>query len=170
MTKNETEFRVSFSFVMMPDSISDSDSSKPYEIIGHKNFWSFGIFNRSQLLYSQNWMNYSFTFNTTRVQLRVQDFTSKNPVIFDLDYSLTPLKLNEIFNPNDTVPDLDDFRIRPQSMSAILSRLTYKYGEEVVFDFKMTQDHFLYTSHPLEAITAKNFLVRSLIGQFVSGS
>jgi len=68
---------------------------------------------QGQLLYSQNWMNYSFTFNTTRVQLRVQDFTSKNPVIFDLDYSLTPLKLNEIFNPNDTVPDLDDFRIRP---------------------------------------------------------
>ena len=125
---------------------------------------------QGQLLYSQNWMNYSFTFNTTRVQLRVQDFTSKNPVIFDLDYSLTPLKLNEIFNPNDTVPDLDDFRIRPQSMSAILSRLTYKYGEEVVFDFKMTQDHFLYTSHPLEAITAKNFIVRSHIGQFVSGS
>jgi hypothetical protein len=68
---------------------------------------------QGQLLYSQNWMNYSFTFNTTRVQLRVQDFTSKNPVIFDLDYSLTPLKLNEIFNPNDNVPDLDDFRIRP---------------------------------------------------------
>lgn len=115
-------------------------------------------------------MNYSFTFNTTNVQLRVEDFTSKNPVIINLDYSLTPLNLTEIFNPNDTVPDLDDFRIRPQSMSAILSRMIYKYGEEVVFDFKMSQDHFLYTNHPFEAITTKNFLVRSHIGQFVSGS
>jgi hypothetical protein len=103
MTKNETEFRVTFSFVMMPGSISDRDSSKPFEILGHKNFWSFGLFNRShlfldlvgvpqqlrfdvrntrgqmkqgQLLSSENWMNYSFTFNTTRVQLRVEDFTS----------------------------------------------------------------------------------------------
>lgn len=49
MTKNETDFRVSFSFVIMPQSISDGDSSKPFEIIGHKSFWSFGLFNRSQL-------------------------------------------------------------------------------------------------------------------------
>jgi hypothetical protein len=103
MNKNETDFRVSFSLVMMPGSISDGDSSKPFEIIGHKGFWSFGIFNRSklfldligvsqqltfdarntrgqmkqgQLLYSENWINYSFTFNTTKVQLRVDDFTS----------------------------------------------------------------------------------------------
>ena len=49
ITKNASEFLVSFSVVMMPDSISDYDWTKQYEIIGHKNFWSLGISNRSHL-------------------------------------------------------------------------------------------------------------------------
>jgi len=48
-TRNASEFLISFSFVILSDSITDYDKEFPHEILGHKNFWSFGIHNRSQL-------------------------------------------------------------------------------------------------------------------------
>jgi hypothetical protein len=104
------------------------------------------------MIFLNQWINYTCTFTTTNATLIIDDFTSKTPVSLFYDFSSTPMNLAEVFNQTDNVADESDFNFSPYSLSALLKRVSYSYNYVYLFDFQMSENHFIHTSFPKSAV------------------